>query len=151
MSPTSVRHHRQRGAAAIASVDRARLAVAEAVLAVDQARRGSTTAPSDTAHRFRAASASLATLSRGIVDQVRHIAADKPRSILLRVVIAVGVGLALVTGFHLTGMKRYDLSGLTLYLFSVVVGSVVCTNSLCFEASEFAPRWPAANACGAFW
>ena len=48
----------------------------------------------------------------------------------------MAIGLALVAAFHLTGMKRYDLSGLTLYLFSGVVGSVVCTNSLCFEAER---------------
>ena len=48
----------------------------------------------------------------------------------------MAIGLSLVAAFHLTGMKRYDLSGLTLYLFSGVVGSVVCTNSLCFEAER---------------
>lgn len=123
-------------AAAIASVGRARLAVAEAVLAVDHARRDSNGTPSAAAHPLRAVSASLASLGRGILDEVRHITADKPRSILLRIVITVALGLALVAAYHLTGMKRYDLSGLTLYLFSVVVGSVVCTNSLCFEAER---------------
>lgn len=123
-------------AAAIASVGRARLAVAEAVLAVDRARRDITGTPAAAAHPLRAVLASLASLGRGILEEVRHITADKPRSILLRVVITVVVGLALVASYHLTGMKRYDLSGLTLYLFSVVVGSVVCTNSLCFEAER---------------
>jgi hypothetical protein len=123
-------------AGAIASVGRARLAVAEAVLAVDEARRGSKRRPSAAAHPLRAASASLTLLGRGILEEIRHITADKPRSILLRIVITVAIGLGLVAAYHLTGMKRYDLSGLTLYLFSVVVGSVVCTNSLCFEAER---------------
>lgn len=123
-------------AAAIASVGRARIAVAEAVLAVDHARPGSKGTPSAAAHSVHAASASLASLGRGILEEIRHITADRPRSILLRVVITVAVGLGLVAAYHLTGMKRYDLSGLTLYLFSVVVGSVVCTNSLCFEAER---------------
>ncbi len=123
-------------AAAIASVGRARLAVAEAVLAVDQARRGSKGPASAAARPLRAVSTSLASLGRGILEEVRHITADRPRSILLRIVITVAIGLALVAAYHLTGMKRYDLSGLTLYLFSVVVGSVVCTNSLCFEAER---------------
>ena len=123
-------------AAAIASVGRARLAVAEAVLAVDQARRGSKGTASAAARPLRAVSTSLASLGRGILEEVRHITADRPRSILLRIVITVAIGLALVAAYHLTGMKRYDLSGLTLYLFSVVVGSVVCTNSLCFEAER---------------
>ena len=51
-----------------------------------------------------------------------------------------------MAAFHVVGMKRYDLSGLTLYLFSAVVGSVICTNSLCFEAERILHRagpWPA--------
>ena len=128
--------HSETEANAIASVGRARVAVAEAVLAVEEARRGSTAKPSAAAHPLRAASTSLASLGRGILEEIRHITADRPRSILLRTVITVAIGLALVAAFHLTGMKRYDLSGLTLYLFSGVVGSVVCTNSLCFEAER---------------
>jgi len=122
-------------AAAIASVGRARIAVAEAVLAVDNARHATGT-PAAAGHPLRGVVASLSSLSRGILDEVRHITADRPRKILLRIVITVALGLALVAAYHLTGMKRYDLSGLTLYLFSVVVGSVVCTNSLCFEAER---------------
>ena len=128
--------HSEAEAGAIVSVGRARVAVAEAVLAVEAARRGSKRKPSAAAHPLRAASASLASLGRGILSEIRHITADRPRSILLRIVITVAIGLALVAAFHLTGMKRYDLSGLTLYLFSGVVGSVVCTNSLCFEAER---------------
>jgi NO-binding membrane sensor protein with MHYT domain len=127
--------HSEDDAAAIASVGRARIAVAEAVLAVDSARRVTTT-PAAASHPLRGVVSSLSSLSRGIIDEVRHITADKPRSILLRIVITVAIGLGLVAAYHLTGMKRYDLSGLTLYLFSVVVGSVVCTNSLCFEAER---------------
>ena len=123
-------------AAAIASVGRARVAVAEAVLAVEQARRGSTAASLGPGHSLRAAAAVVASIGRGIVEEVRHIAADKPRSILLRVVITVAIALSLVAAFHVVGMKRYDLSGLALYLFSAVVGSVICTNSLCFEAER---------------
>jgi hypothetical protein len=127
--------HSEADAAAIASVGRARIAVAEAVLAVDSSRRVTTT-PAAAGHPLRGVVSSLSSLSRGIIDEVRHITADKPRSILLRIVITVAIGLGLVAAYHLTGMKRYDLSGLTLYLFSVVVGSVVCTNSLCFEAER---------------
>ena len=128
--------HSEVEASAIASVGRARVAVAEAVLAVEEARGGTKGKPAAAAHPLRAASASLASLGRGIGSEIRHITADRPRSILLRTVITVAIGLALVAAFHLTGMKRYDLSGLTLYLFSGVVGSVVCTNSLCFEAER---------------
>jgi len=38
---------------------------------------------------------------------------------------------------HFAGLTRYDdAAGLTLYLFSAVVGSVICTNALCFEAER---------------
>jgi hypothetical protein len=134
IGPTTA--HSEAEAAAITSVGRARLAVADAVLAVDRARNDGKGTPAAAAHPFRTVSASLTSLGHGILEEVRHITADRPRSILLRVVITVAVGLALVAAYHLTGMKRYDLSGLTLYLFSVVVGSVVCINSLCFEAER---------------
>jgi hypothetical protein len=128
--------HSDADAAAIASVAKARLAVAEAVLVVDKARRDTTETSAAGTHPLRAVPASLASLGRSILEEVRHITADRPRSILLRVVITVALGLALVVAYYVTGMKRYDLSGLTLYLFSAVVGSVVCTNSLCFEAER---------------
>jgi hypothetical protein len=55
--------------------------------------------------------------------------------VLLRLVITLAISLSLVAFYHLTGFTRYDDAGrLTLYLFSAVVGSVVCTNALCFEA-----------------
>jgi len=38
---------------------------------------------------------------------------------------------------HFAGLTRYDdAAGLTLYLFSAGVGSVICTNALCFEAER---------------
>ena len=130
--------HSEAEAAAIASVGRARVAVAEAVLAVEEARRGARENHRlppirsirfvPLRHRWRR------SVEASRRDPTHH--RDRPRSILLRTVITVGIGLALVAAFHLTGMKRYDLSGLTLYLFSGVVGSVVCTNSLCFEAER---------------
>ncbi len=68
--------HSEAEAGAIASVGRARVAVAEAVLAVEEARRGSKGKPSAAAHPLRAASASLASLGRGILSEIRHITAD---------------------------------------------------------------------------
>lgn len=45
--------------------------------------------------------------------------------------------MSLVTFYHVSGWSKYDDIGqLTLYLFSAVVGSVVCTNALCFEAQR---------------
>ncbi|PRC50257.1 ABC transporter permease, partial [Mycobacterium sp. ITM-2017-0098] len=68
---------------------------------------------------------------------VRHLLADRPRAILARVVVTLAIALSLVTFYHVTGLTRYDDAGrLTLYLFSAVVGSVICTNALCFEAER---------------
>jgi len=79
----------------------------------------------------------LSRLGRRVVDEVRHVFADKPRAILLRLTITVGISLAMVAAYNFVGVRRYDDFGqLTLYLFSAVVGSVVCTNALCFEAER---------------
>lgn len=67
-----------------------------------------------------------------VVDEVRHLLADSPRAVLARVAITLAIALSLVTFYHVTGFTRYDDAGrLTLYLFSAVVGSVICTNALC--------------------
>ncbi len=129
----------QAGADAVVAVALARAAVADAVLAVARA------------HDMKAADAgrgavrrsailrvdSLSALGRRFVDELRHVFADKPRKILLRLAISLAISLAMVTGYHFIGVARYDDFGqLTLYLFSAVVGSVVCTNALCFEAQR---------------
>jgi hypothetical protein len=58
-------------------------------------------------------------------------------AILIRLVITLGISLSLVSFYHFSGWTRYDdVSRLSLYLFSAVVGSVVCTNALCFEAQR---------------
>ncbi|WP_060941731.1 hypothetical protein, partial [Mycolicibacterium vaccae] len=79
----------------------------------------------------------LRALGRPVLDEVRHLLADRPRAILARIVVTLATALSLVTFYHVTGMTRYDDAGrLTLYLFSAVVGSVICTNALCFEAAR---------------
>ncbi len=111
------------------AVRRARAAVADAVLAVARAHdvspgRGPRVRPS------------VSGGARRVTGEVRHIVADRPRAVLLRIVITLGVSLGLVAFYHLTGLTRYDAGRLTLYLFAAVVGSVVCTNALCFEAER---------------
>jgi hypothetical protein len=87
-------------------------------------------------HHVRSFASRAAELGGRIATELRHVAADSPRSVLARTVVTLAISLSLVAVHHLTGTKRYDLSGLTLYLFSAVVGSVVCTNTLCFEAER---------------
>lgn len=124
---------------AVVAAALARAAVAEAILAVAEA--------DDWSRSDRAAAASrrinvlrlapMAGVGRRVVDEVRHVVADTPRAILLRLLITLGIGLSLVCMFHFSGITRYDnVSQLSLYLFSGVVGSVVCTNALCFEAQR---------------
>ena len=121
------------------AVGLARAAVAEAVLAVAATRR--------VASATFAAPARIAgsgqfgrharSLAGSVAGEVRHLLADKPRSILVRIVITLAIALSLVSFNHVTGLTRYDDAGrLTLYLFSAVVGSVICTNALCFEAER---------------
>ena len=120
------------------AVGLARAAVAEAVLTVATAHRVGTQA-GPPVRRGRAAlrmPALLPDLARRVGTEIRHIGLDTPRAILARIVITLGISLSLVAFYHLTGFARYDAGRLTLYLFSAVIGSVVCTNALCFEAER---------------
>ncbi|MDG4666730.1 ABC transporter permease [Mycobacterium sp. 236(2023)] len=129
----------QFAANAVVAVGLARAAVAEAVIAVAAARRATAEASGAPARIAIAAGwgRRLRSLAAPVVEETRHLFADRPRAVLVRVVITLAIALALVTFYHVTGMTRYDGAGrLTLYLFSAVVGSVICTNALCFEAER---------------
>lgn len=123
---------------AVLAVALARIAVAEAVVAVCRARGADVAAAGSGENRIAVLRAApLFGLGKRVVAEVRHLVADKPRAVLMRLLITLGVSLALVSFFHCSGMSRYDdVSRLSLYLFSAVVGSVVCTNALCFEAQR---------------
>ncbi len=127
------------GADAVVAVGLARVAVAEAILAVSEANRVAADGVRRAGGRrdvFGGVSTVLRDLGRRIRAEVRHVWADKPRSILLRLVITLAISLSLVAAYKITGFASYDAPRLTLYLFSAVVGSVVCTNALCFEAQR---------------
>jgi hypothetical protein len=120
---------------AVVAVALARAAVAEAVLAVCRTHGVDATDPGPGQRRIAVLrGAPVSGLARRITDEVRHVIADRPRAILMRLLITLAISLLLVSVYHLSGRARYDVSGLSLYLFSAVVGSVVCTNALCFEA-----------------
>lgn len=125
---------REAEANAVVAVALARAAVADAVVAVAQARQ----ARDQPARRTRVTqrAAPLSELIRRVAGELRHVAVDRPRSILLRLVITLAISMSLVVFYHLSGLTTYDAGRLTLYLFSAVVGSVVCTNALCFEADR---------------
>jgi len=129
----------QTRANAVVAIALARAAMAEAVLAV--ARTSDVDAevagPAPTRRTAILRVAPVAGVGRRIVDEVRHVIADKPRAILIRLLVTLGISLSLVSFYHISGWTEYDDVGqLTLYLFSAVVGSVVCTNALCFEAQR---------------
>lgn len=129
----------QATANAVVAVGLARAAIAEAVLEVAASRRAQGAFVADpvrTATTVRFAG-HLRSLAAGVATEIRHLLADKPRSIMARIVITLAIALSLVSFYHFTGLTRYDDAGrLTLYLFSAVVGSVICTNALCFEADR---------------
>lgn len=129
----------QARANAVVAVSLARAAVAEAVIAVAESRRATSEAAGEPA-RSRAVAGwgrHVGSLGGPVAGEMRHLLADRPRAILARVVITLAIAMSLVTFYHLTGLTRYDDAGrLTLYLFSAVVGSVICTNALCFEAER---------------
>ena len=123
---------------AVLAVALARAAVAEAVIAVWRAHRvADDTRPAARHHVMTDVGVRLRTLAARVGDEVRHTWTATPRSVLLRLAITLGISLSLVVFYHFTGLTRYDDAGrLTLYLFSGVVGSVVCTNALCFQAQR---------------
>jgi hypothetical protein len=124
---------------AVVAVSLARVAVAEAVIAVADSRRATAVAAGAPVRAAVAAGwgRRIRSLCGPIAAEVRHLLADRPRAILARVVVTLAIALSLVTFYHVTGFARYDDAGrLTLYLFSAVVGSVICTNALCFEAER---------------
>jgi hypothetical protein len=136
---------------AVVAVGIARAAVAEAVIAVAASRRLRADAAGAPARAAVAAGwgRHIGSLGGPIAAEMRHLLADRPRAILARVVVTLAIALSLVSIYHVTGFSRYDDAGrLTLYLFSAVVGSVICTNALCFEAERVrgmllrgAPLW----------
>jgi cytochrome b561 len=118
----------QAAANAVVAVALARAAIAEAILAVARARTADDGVAGRQAKRIGVLRvAPVSGVGRRIVEEVRHV----------RLVITLGISLSLVSVYHFSGWTRYDdVSRLSLYLFSAVVGSVVCTNALCFEAQR---------------
>jgi hypothetical protein len=124
---------------AVVAVGLARAAVSEAVIAVADSRHATAEVAGTPVRAAIAAGwgRRIRSLSGPIATEVRHLLADRPRAILARVVVTLAIALSLVSVYHVTGFARYDDAGrLTLYLFSAVVGSVICTNALCFEAER---------------
>lgn len=127
------------GDAAVAAVERARAAVADALRTVAElhGRPGAAAGPPVRCTALLRVAKPVPGMWRRYRDELRHVFADRPRAVLVRLAITVAISLSLVSFYHLIGWASYDnFAQLTLYLFSGVVGSIVCTNALCFEADR---------------
>ncbi len=128
----------------IAALNLARLAMAEAAVAVasnqsDESNQDETRQVRRQTHwgeGLSTAVAQLRVLRRAVVREYAHVVHDKPRSLVIRLIITLGISLGWVAFYRVSDLSDdYDtIGGLALYLFSAVVGSVVCTNALCFDA-----------------
>lgn len=128
----------------IAAINLARLAMAEAAVAVasnqsDEPHKDGTPRVRRQTHwgeGLSTAVAQLRVLRRAVVREYAHVVHDKPRSLVIRLIITLGISLGWVAFYRVSDLSDdYDtIGGLALYLFSAVVGSVVCTNALCFDA-----------------
>jgi hypothetical protein len=79
---------------------------------------------------------------RALTDDVgtefHHVLARRPRSILIKLAISLGLGLAYLGFIRLSQWESYSelLPYLALYAVSGVIGGVVCTNALSWDASR---------------
>lgn len=68
--------------------------------------------------------------------EIRHVFTNRPYPVLTRLALTLGISLGVVTFLHTVGAASHNAGTLTVYLFSAVVGSIVCTNALCFDAAR---------------
>lgn len=139
----------QAEADAAAAVTTARIALRAAHLAVLEARVAALDAgdSDDVAAAIRGyvplaagnpAIRHLQDLGSRILDEARHVFSDKPRSIAFRLGLSLGIGFSYLAFIRLFqwDTKEDRLPYLALYALSGVVGSVVCTNALSFDAAR---------------
>ncbi|MDN5930557.1 MAG: hypothetical protein L0I24_05765 [Pseudonocardia sp.] len=134
---------------AAAAVTLARVALGEAYLAVLRARcaaieAGDTEGAVATVRGYQPLSgphpavAHTFALAAGVRDELRHIVADRPRSVAVRLGIGLGLGLAYLGVLRLSrgdDASTY-LPYLAVFALSVVMGSVVCTNAMSMDAAR---------------
>ena len=139
----------QAEADAAAAVTAARISLTTAHLAVLQARLAAIDAGDDEA--TAAAVRGYAVLARGnpvvrhshalgtgIKDELRQIVFGRPRSVAVRLGISLAFGLSYLAFLRIFqwDTTREQLPYLALLALSGVIGSVVCTNSLSFDAAR---------------
>lgn len=130
---------------ALVAVQLARLSLAQAAVTIAHAKRLDLSASVAHPHspprrlhttlpRARSAATALGVRARA---EIAHIFVDRPHSILIRLVITLAISMSMVVGYRVVGWSSYQEVGpLALYFYAAAVGSVVCTNALCFEAGR---------------
>ncbi|KJF25013.1 MULTISPECIES: ABC transporter permease [Rhodococcus] len=139
----------QAEADAVAAVTTARIALEAAHLAVLEARVAALDAgdSDDVAAAIRGyvplaagnpAVRHMQDLGSRIREEFRHVFNGKPRSIAFRLGLSLGLGFAYLAFIRLFqwDSKEDRLPYLALYALSGVIGSVVCTNALSFDAGR---------------
>src|SRR6478609_3080561 len=139
----------QAEADAAAAVTAARIALGTAHLAVLRARLAAIDAGDN--ETTAAAIRGYAVLARGnpvvrhsqalgtgLRDELRQIVLGKPRSVAVRLGISLAFGLGYLAFLRIFqwDTTREQLPYLALFALSGVIGSVVCTNSLSFDAAR---------------
>jgi len=82
----------------------------------------------------------ITTHGRALTDDVgtefHHVLARRPRSILIKLAISLGLGLAYLGFIRLSQWESYSelMPYLAIYAVSGVIGGVVCTNALSWDA-----------------
>jgi hypothetical protein len=132
---------------ATAAVNVARIALVQAYRAVLEARLAAIdagdTARTDAAIKgYRPTAGSNPVVIHGpalfhdVGDELRHIVADRPRDIALRITISLAFGLAYLAVLRYVFWRQTveaEFPYLALYAFSGIAGSMVCTNALCMD------------------
>ncbi|MGC0365776.1 hypothetical protein ABH922_003760 [Rhodococcus sp. 27YEA15] len=139
----------QAEADAVAAVTTARIALRTAHLAVLEARvaaldAGDSDAVAAAIRGYvpfdpgNPAIRNLQELGGRIREEIRNVFVAKPRSIAFRLGLSLGMGMAYLAFIRLFqwDAKEDRLPYLALYALSGVVGSVVCTNALSFDAGR---------------
>ena len=77
-------------------------------------------------------------LTGDVGTEFHHVLARRPRSILVKLAISLGLGLAYLAFIRLSQWESYSelLPYLALYAVSGVIGGVVCTNALSWDAGR---------------
>jgi hypothetical protein len=120
----------------VIAVSVAQAALAQAALVAAHSTRSGDTDEDEGRELIGGMRDASSQVRRQTIGELGHVFADRPHKILIRLAITLGVSIAIVVIYRVTGLsEKYDsYSALALFLLSAVVGSSVCTNALCVDS-----------------